>query len=300
MGADISGIHDGDIVEVDDPLVGGIGDIVSRIRAAGRKLYINAGNLDDLCEGMAAGADGVGLFRTEFLFLRRDSIPGRDEQRAIYRDALLACGGKPLTLRTLDVGGDKQLPYVPMPAEENPFLGLRGIRFCLANLDLFRLQLGGALDAAGDVRRMHAEWFADGSPLRLMLPMVCRADEIRQVKDILCSLDPDYGNLLSLGIMIETPAAVLDVEYLAAESAFFSVGTNDLTQYVMAADRGNGSVAYLYDPMASPVLKALDITVKAAHSAGIPVGICGELASDVRAVPVLLDLGFDSLSLSRL
>ncbi len=300
VGVDISGIKDGDTVTVDDPMVGGVADIVSKVRAASRKLYVNAGNVDEVRAAIASGADGIGLFRTEFLFLHRDSMPGREEHRMRYREALLACEGKPLTLRTMDVGGDKQLPYMPMPKEENPFLGMRGIRCCLGHLEFFQLQLGGAVDAARDVRELHPEWFRDGSPLRLMLPMVCKVEEIRQVKDILHSIAPDYAELLSMGIMIETPAAVLDAAALAEESAFFSVGTNDLTQYIMAADRGNASVAHLYDAFAAPVQRALEMVVTAAHAAGIPVGICGELASVPAAASLLIALGFDSVSVSRL
>lgn len=300
MGVDVSGIREGDIVSVDDPMMGGIPYIAARVRASGRKLYVNAGSLEDIKAGIGAGADGVGVFRTEFLFLERDSMPSREEQRALYREALLACLGRPLTLRTLDVGGDKMLPYVSMLVEDNPYLGLRGVRFCLAHPEIFNVQLAAALDAARDVRELHPEWFDAGSPLRLMLPMVCVVDEIRQVKELLLGLDPDYTGLVQVGIMIETPAAALDAGALAAESAFFSIGTNDLTQYIMAADRGNSALAGLYDPYSPAVQRALALTVEAAHAAGIPVGICGELASDQRAAGLLLSLGLDALSLSRL
>ena len=307
LGVDVSGIQDGMMVEVDDPLVGESAIIASKVRAAGRRLYVNAGSIEDIRAGIASGADGVGVFRTEFLFLGRDTMPSREEQGALYAEALEACGGKTLVLRTLDVGGDKRLPYLPMLEEDNPFLGLRGVRFTLAHPDFFRLQLGGVLDAVRVVRDRHPEWFPGSSPLRLMLPMVCKADEIRAVKDLLVELDPDYGSLLTLGIMIETPAAVLDAPALAAECNFFSIGTNDLTQYVMAADRGNPAVASLYDAMSPAMLKAMEMTVDAAHSAvrpdtpeGIPVGICGELASDPRATDWLLAAGLDSLSLSKI
>ena len=196
--------------------------------------------------------------------------------------------------------GDSCLAVLPLTAEDNPFLGLRGIRFSMLHQDVFIPQLQGALDAAGSVRELHPEWFEEGSPLHLIIPMVSKAEEILQVRALLSSLDSDYGRLLELGIMIETPAAVLDASALAAESDFFSVGTNDLTQYIMAADRGNASVGYLYDSFAPPVRRALELTVRAAHDAKIPVGICGEMASDPRATGILIDLGFDSLSLSRL
>jgi phosphotransferase system enzyme I (PtsI) len=300
VGADISGIKDGDTVQVDDPLSGSLQSIASRARASGLKVYVNAANLDEIRSGLAAGAEGVGIFRTEFLFLNRSSIPSREEHATIYREALLACAGRPLTLRTMDIGGDKDLPYLPLTAEDNPFLGLRGIRFSMLHQYVFIPQLEGALDAAGSVRELHPEWFEEGSPLHLIIPMVSKAEEILQVRAILSSVDSDYERLLELGIMIETPAAVLDAPALAAESDFFSVGTNDLTQYIMAADRGNASVGYLYDSFAPPVRRALELTVRAAHDAKIPVGICGEMASDPRATGILIDLGFDSLSLSRL
>lgn len=300
MGVEVEGIRDGDVVSVDDPVFGGIPFISARVRTAGRKLYVNAGSVDEIRAGIAAGADGVGLFRTEFLFLRRDCLPSREEQRALYREALIACEGRPLILRTLDVGGDKMLPYMPMPAEDNPYLGLRGVRFCLAHPELFRSQLGAVLDAARDVRESHPLWFEAGTPLRLMLPMVSLADEIRQVKDMLSGIDAGYASLVRVGVMVETPAAALDAASLAAESAFFSIGTNDLTQYVMAADRGNPAVARQYAPYAPAVLKAIGMAVDAAHACGIPAGICGELASDPKATDILLSLGLDSLSLSRL
>ena len=192
------------------------------------------------------------------------------------------------------------LPYVPMPSEDNPYLGLRGVRFCLAHPDIFNVQLSAVLDAARDVRDLHPEWFDAGSPMRLMLPMVCLAEEIRQVKEMLEDIDPDYTFLVRVGIMVETPSAALDAAALAVESAFFSIGTNDLTQYVMAADRGNSAVARQYDPYAPAVLKAVGLAVEAAHATGIPAGICGELASDPRATEILLSLGLDSLSLSHL
>ena len=300
VGVDISAIAQGDIVSVDDPMVGGHESVATKLRSAGRKLYVNAGNVDDIRRGIAAGADGVGLFRTEFLFLERDSMPDMEEQRKEYRDALLACEGKVLILRTMDLGGDKLLPYLPLPVEENPFLGLRGVRCCLAHLGLLQQQLGAVIEAARDVRGLHPDWFSAGSPMRLMLPMVCTVDEILQVKDVMRELAPDFEELVQTGVMIETPAAVLDAPALAEESAFFSIGSNDLTQYIMAADRGNPYVSYLYDPYSPAMKRAMELTVQAAHGAGIPVGICGELASDPRATDYLLALGLDSLSVSHL
>ena len=293
FGADISQIAAGDIVTVDDPMVGP-SSIAAQVRAAGRKLYVNAGSVEDIRAAMAAGADGIGVFRTEFLFLGRDSMPTRGEQRALYREALLACAGKPLILRLLDVGGDKSLPYLPMPREDNPFLGVRGVRFGLEHPELYETQLGAIADAVSNV---------PGSQLKVMIPMVCTVEEIRRVRQIRDGI----LKTVPLGIMIETPAAVLDAAALAAECDFFSIGTNDLTQYVMAADRGNSAVAGLYDALSPAVRRAIGLTVAAAHAAirpghpaGISVGICGELASDPRATDFLLSAGLDSLSLSRL
>ena len=306
LGADISGISAGDIVSVDDPMVGP-SSIESKVRAAGRKLYVNAGSVGDIRAAISAGADGIGLFRTEFLFIGRSAMPSREEQKMLYREALEACAGKPLTIRLLDVGGDKALQYLPMPREDNPFLGLRGVRFLLAHPELLEAQLGAIVDAVSEV---------PGSDVRVMIPMVCTADEIRSVKEILRRLwllrmtegVPGANDVIlsasegsvPLGIMVETPAAVLDAAALAAECDFFSIGTNDLTQYIMAADRGNSAVSSLYDPMSPSVRRAVELTVSAAHAAGIPAGICGELASDPRATDFLLSAGLDSLSLSRL
>ena len=300
VGVDVSGIREGDTVSVDDPMMGGTPYIVARVRAAGRKLLVNAGNLDEIKAGIAAGADGIGIFRTEFLFLQRDSMPSGEEQRAMYREALLECLGRPLVLRTLDVGGDKMLPYMPLPPEDNPFLGLRGVRLCLEHPDIFNVQLRAVLDAARDVRELRPDWYEAGSPMRLLLPMVCLVDEIRQVKELLRAIDPDYASLVQVGIMVETPAAALDAAAMAAEAAFFSIGTNDLTQYVMAADRCNPGLARLYDPFSPAVRRAVELTVEAAHAAGIPVGMCGEMASDPRATDLLLAAGLDALSLSQI
>ena len=286
VGVDISGISDGDEVEVDDPLVGP-SSIAAKVRAAGRKLYVNAGSIEDIRAAMEAGADGIGVFRTEFLFMGRSTMPSREEQCLLYSEALSLCGGKPLTLRLLDVGGDKAIPYMPQEKEDNPFLGIRGVRLSLRHPDILKTQLAAAFDAARDVP----------GELRIMIPMVCTAEEIRQVRALMEGPMPDG---VRLGIMIETPAAALCAAELAAECDFFSIGTNDLTQYIMAADRGNPGVAYLYDSMSDAVMRAMKMTVEAAHAAGITAGICGELASDPRATDALIDLGLDSLSLSRL
>lgn len=299
VGVDISGISDGDLVEVDDPLAGGPDAVAVRVRAAGRKVYVNAGSLEDVRAAMAAGADGIGLFRTEFLFMGRGSMPSREEQCDIYLEAMEVCGGRPFTLRLLDIGGDKSLPYLPLPAEDNPFLGVRGVRLGLAHPELYQAQLDAVASAASALRERHPGWFGQGSPVRVMIPMVSSVKEIRRVREMLAAVAGE-GAPVSVGIMVETPASVLDASALAAECGFFSVGTNDLTQYVMAADRGNAAVADLYDPLSPAVRRAVDLAVAAAHAAGIPAGICGELASDPRATDFLLAAGLDSFSLSHL
>jgi len=227
--------------------------------------------------------------------LSRPDMPSEEEQEAIYRNAIEACNGKPLTIRLLDAGGDKALPWHSPEQEDNPFLGVRGIRLLLANPEILRAQIRAILRAAADTR-MTGE-------TRIMIPMVTRIDEIRTVRDMVSSesalLEDVNGSIsVEIGAMIETPAAVLNAVELAAACDFFSAGTNDLTQYVMAADRGNAAVSYLYDALSPAMKKALEMTVDAARSAGIPVGICGELASDPRATELLLGLGFDSLSIS--
>lgn len=299
LGVDISGIREGDLVTVDDPHLGAMSGIAARVRAAGRKLYVNAGNLDDVRSAISAGADGIGVFRTEFLFMGRDSMPSESEQRALYLEALETCSGKPLIIRLLDVGGDKALPYLPMPAEENPYLGIRGIRFSLKHPELLEVQLQAICGAAFELRNRHPEWFAGGTPVRVMIPMVCVPEEIGSVREMLRGIAGD-SMPVSLGIMIETPAAVFNAAELAAGCDFFSIGTNDLTQYVMAADRGNAALSELYDQFSPAVRRAVALTVEAAHAAGIPVGICGELASDPAATGWLIEAGLDSLSLSRL
>ena len=296
VGVSIDGIQDGDIVCVDDPMVGN--SVIDRIRSSGRELYANAGSLDEIRAAIDAGADGIGLFRTEFLFLSSTSgMPSFEQQREIYLEALLICAGKPLTFRTLDIGGDKQLPWLHLPQEDNPFLGVRGIRLCLKNPEILSTQLSAIISAAEQVRDSHPEWFEDRpSPVRIMFPMVDTAEEVRAAK----ALVPCPGSLVQFGFMIETPAAVLNVDSIAGECSFCSLGTNDLTQYVMAADRGNAELSYLYDPLCPAMLKAIGMAVSAAHTAGIHTGICGELASDPRATDLLIDLGVDSLSVNKI
>ncbi|MCB0872838.1 MAG: phosphoenolpyruvate--protein phosphotransferase [Actinobacteria bacterium] len=238
-----------------------------------------------------AGGDGVGLFRTEFLFMGRDAPPDEDEQAAAYRTAAQALNGDPLLLRTLDAGADKPLPYLGQADEHNPFLGARGIRLSLANPALFRTQLRAMLRVAVD------------HPLRIMFPMIAGVAEFRAARAILDDVRAeliDEGTVvrddLQVGVMVEVPSAALTAAHLAREVAFFSVGTNDLTQYTLAAERGNAAVASLSDPLHPAVLRLIGLTCEAANAHGRWVGVCGEVASDAAAVPLLLGLGVRELA----
>ena len=256
-------------------------------------VYGNAGSVRDVAMAMAAGADGIGLFRTEFVFMRSEKFPTEEEQFEIYRDAALLCGDKPLTIRTMDIGGDKELPYLPMELEDNPFLGVRGVRLCLAHPDLFKIQLRAILRAGlyGNVR--------------ILVPMITTSDEVDKVRGLieackaeLSAEDQKFDNAIPLGAMVETPASVFAGRSIAEKVEFFSIGTNDLTQYIMAADRGNSGVSMLYNHHDIAVKNALAVVVANAHQAGIKAGICGEAASDPEFVEFLLEAGIDSLSLS--
>lgn len=261
--------------------------------AEGRKITVraNAGSVEEVRMAIENGADGVGLFRSEFLYMLTDAEPSEIEQAEHYAAAAAACDGRPLTIRTLDVGGDKPLPYMPMPKEENPFLGWRAIRVSLEVRDVFARQLRAILRAsvAGNVR--------------VMLPMVTSVEELREAKAFLEQCKQElraegvaFDEHLPLGVMIETPAAVFVARSLAAECDFFSIGTNDLTQYVMAADRTNAKVASLCNPRSEAVVEAIRRTLEAAAEAGIECGMCGEFASDEEATALLLDCGLRSFS----
>jgi phosphoenolpyruvate-protein phosphotransferase len=260
----------------------------------GRRIEVSA-NLGSAAEAAGAlewGAEGVGLFRTEFLFMERDELPSEDEQYAVYRDVVEAFGEKPVIFRTLDVGGDKDLPGVEQPVEENPFLGWRGIRMCLDVPELFKPQLRALLRAA-----------AHGN-LKAMFPMIVDADEVRSAKAMLdeCrrELESEGAEIgsVEVGIMVETPAAALCAADIAGEIAFFSVGTNDLVQYTLAADRGNERLRHLQSADHPAVLNLIGQTCKAAEEAGIWVGVCGEAAADPDLIPRLVELGVKELSMS--
>lgn len=261
----------------------------------GKRLLVaaNIGSLEDLKISVENGADGVGLFRTEFLYMEKTDTPSEEEQFAVYREAAELLGGKPLTIRTLDIGGDKNLPYLKMQQESNPFLGLRAIRLCLKSPELFHTQLRAILRAS-----------AYGN-IQIMFPMISYLEELRQAKKHLnlCMEELERKNIsydqkIKVGMMIEIPSAAVTAEDFAKEVDFFSIGTNDLTQYTLAADRLNESVSGIYNPMHPAVLRLIHMTIQSAHKARIPCYMCGELASDENAIPLLLQYGLDEFSVS--
>lgn len=254
-------------------------------------LYANVGSLKDVELAKKHGAEGIGLFRSEFLYMESSRFPTEQEQFEIYKKAAEIMK-KTVTIRTLDIGGDKDLPYYQFEKEENPFLGWRAIRFCLDMRDVFKTQLKAILRAAayGDIR--------------IMYPMIVSVEEFHTANQLLeeCKRELKERGVLfresiSTGIMVETPAAVLLAEELAKEVDFFSIGTNDLTQYILAADRGNQKLTKLYDPFHPAVLRAVAKVIEAGHKAGKEVGMCGEFAGEERAVPLLIGMGLDECSM---
>lgn len=256
------------------------------------QVFANIGSLKDVQTALDHKAEGVGLFRTEFLYLENDHWPTEEEQYETYKKVLDSFGDKPVVIRTLDIGGDKDLPYADLPEEENPFLGHRAIRFCLANPDIFKVQLRALLRAS-----IHGN-------LWIMLPMVENVAEIRKAKDLLTQCRQELTSEgvttgdVRIGIMVEIPAAALIADRLAKEVDFMSIGTNDLTQYTLAADRGNEHVAHLYDPVHPAVLQLVRLTCDAARKEGIVAGMCGELAGDPEMTEILIGLGLQELSMS--
>jgi len=282
-----------DLVATVRPPADAASDAEPAITRDGRRVEVgcNAAGVDDARRAAAAGADGIGLLRSEFLFLGSDRLPSEDEQVAVLEEVTAAMGERPVILRTLDVGADKPLPALPQPPEANPALGVRGLRLqLLRRPDLLLDQLRAAL-------RVSAR-----HPLRLMFPMVSTLDEVRQAKVLLeqarrdVTPSPADGTGMQVGIMIEVPAAAIAADMLAAEVDFFSLGTNDLTQYLFAADRTNPELAPLADSLHPALLRMIDQVVKAAHRRDRWVGVCGEMASDLSAVPLLVGLGIDELS----
>ncbi|MDW8318822.1 MAG: phosphoenolpyruvate--protein phosphotransferase, partial [Anaerolineae bacterium] len=249
------------------------------------EVVANIGGVAEAERAVQAGAEGVGLLRTEFLFLDRSDPPDEEEQFRVYRDIVQAMQGRPVIVRTLDIGGDKPLPYIRVPAEANPFLGERGIRLCLARPDLLRQQVRAILRAS------------TYGPLRIMFPMVADWNEWQRARQMVLETARELGvPPVPLGIMVEVPAAALLADVFAREVDFFSVGTNDLTQYTLAVDRQHPSLAGMSDGLHPSVLRLIAHTIEAAHAAGKWVGICGELAADPQAIPILVGLGADELS----
>ncbi len=256
-------------------------------------VHANIGNLDDAQDAVRFGAEGVGLLRTEFLYLDRDRLPSEDEQTAAYRAILGALGGRPVVARTLDIGGDKPAPYLGMRAEPNPFLGWRAIRMLRERPDVLRTQLRALLRAGA------------GHDLRIMLPLVSSLDEVRSARALFNQAQSELSAAgvplaadAQLGVMIEVPSAALLADALAREVDFFSIGTNDLTQYTLAVDRTNERVAHLASALHPAVLQLIHHSVQAAHRHGRWAGVCGELAGDPAATPLLVGLELDELSMA--
>lgn len=262
---------------------------------SGRRIEVcgNIGKPEDVLGVLANGGDGVGLFRTEFLYMDRDSAPTEEEQYESYKFVLEKMEGKQVVIRTLDIGGDKTLPYLPLPEEMNPFLGYRAIRLCLDRKDIFKVQLRALLRAS-----------IYGN-LAVMFPMISGLEEFEQAKEVVeeCKAElkaegKEYSEKIQWGIMVEIPAAAVYADELAKHVDFFSIGTNDLIQYTLAADRMSEKVSYLYNPMHPAVLRLIKMTIDGAHKHGKWVGMCGEMAGDEVAIPTLVEYGLDEFSMS--
>ncbi len=255
------------------------------------EVVTNIGNMEDLSLGLSQGAEGVGLFRTEFLYMENDHFPTEEEQFNVYKEAAEALKDKPLIIRTLDIGGDKSLSYFDFPEEENPFLGWRALRICFDKPEIFKAQLRAILRASfyGNVK--------------ILLPMVISVEEVKKVNSYLEELKSEldiegleYNKNIEVGIMVETPASALIAGDLIKYVDYFSIGTNDLTQYVLAADRGNEKVSNLYNTYNPAVLKAIKMVIDASHKAGKWTGMCGGFAGDTKATKLLLGMGLDEFS----
>lgn len=256
-------------------------------------LAANVGTPDDSNGAVAAGAEAIGLFRTEFLYMNSDQLPSEDAQFAAYKEVVMAMHGKPVVIRTMDIGGDKPLTYLPLPKEMNPFLGYRAIRISLDRQEIFRTQLRALIRAA------------NYGEIRIMFPMIATLDEFRAAKQIfneeqqrLVASGVSVAKTIQLGMMVEIPASAISADQFAKEVDFFSIGTNDLIQYTFAADRGNEHVSYLYQPYNPTLLRLIQHVITAAHKEGKSVAMCGEMAGDRLAAPLLLGMGLDEFSMS--
>ncbi|ATF74221.1 phosphoenolpyruvate-protein phosphotransferase PtsI [Pasteurella multocida] len=255
----------------------------------------NIGTIRDVDGADRNGAEGVGLYRTEFLFMDREQLPTEEEQFVAYKDVVEAMNGRLVILRTMDIGGDKELPYLNLPKEMNPFLGWRAIRIALDRREILNAQLRAVLRAS-----------AFGK-LAVMFPMIISVEEIRELKSVIETLKQELRNegkafdeSIQIGVMVETPSAAVNAKFLAKEVDFFSIGTNDLTQYTLAVDRGNELISHLYNPMSPSVLSLIKQVIDASHAEGKWTGMCGELAGDEKAAVLLLGMGLDEFSMSAI
>lgn len=258
-------------------------------------VWCNIGSPKDVKGVSNNGGQGIGLYRTEFLFMNNDQFPTEEEQFEAYKEVALALEGKPVTIRTMDIGGDKSLPYMELPKEENPFLGWRAIRVCLDRPEILETQFKALLRAS-----------AFGY-IKIMLPMIMDIQEIRRARKLLEKCKEElrakgisFDENIQLGIMVETPAVAFRAKYFAKEVDFFSIGTNDLTQYTLAVDRGNENISHLYDTYNPAVLQAIKASIDGAHEAGIQISMCGEFAGDEKATALLFGMGLDAFSMSAI
>lgn len=257
------------------------------------ELVGNIGKPDDTDNVIDCDGEGVGLFRTEFLFMDRDTAPTEEEQFEAYKKSAIIMKEKPVIIRTLDIGGDKDIPYMHLEKEENPFLGFRAVRYCLKNRELYHTQLRALLRAS-----------AYGN-IKIMVPLVTSLNELMEVKEMISKIKTEldkenisYNENIEVGVMIETPAASLIADVLAKEADFFSIGTNDLTGYTMCVDRGNKNVSYLYSPFEPAVLRSIEHIIKCAKAENTPVGMCGEAAADPMLIPLLISFGLNEYSVT--